>query len=151
MWRVIWFAPNTSSQQRRVTTVNKTLMQSHFSLLQRKERGHNSWQQTDGDLCSLSPWSHLQTVRCRILSFLRTQTYWQPRLRSQAISRWTLRWTHSRPQSRVPFGQRHGTKALAMSNEIPVLIGWCKNKRIETGREILIWDNDDKQSTWWTV
>ena len=29
----------------------------------------------------------------------------------------------SRPQSRVPFGQRHGTKALAMSNEIPVLIG----------------------------
>ena len=34
--------------------------------------------------------------------------------------------------------ERHGTKALAMSNEIPVLIGWCKNKRIETGREILI-------------
>ena len=31
--------------------------------------------------------------------------------------------TQSRPQSRVPFGQRHGTKALAMSNEIPVLIG----------------------------
>ena len=30
----------------------------------------------------------------------------------------------SRPQSRVPFGQRHGTKALAMSNEIPVLIGF---------------------------
>ena len=47
-----------------------------------------------------------------------------------------LEFLHSRPQSRVPFGQRHGTKALAMSNEIPVLIGWCKNKRIETGREI---------------
>ena len=35
----------------------------------------------------------------------------------------TMTTFQSRPQSRVPFGQRHGTKALAMSNEIPVLIG----------------------------